>query len=274
MVDGLPSTVYILRVAITGPTANSVARVAVWLTHEASPMTPPTGTMSPTVQRVVFCVLAAVVFLEVGCVSRRTYEKVKADTLEETQVLEAVRGDLRELDQEIARLQASNRHEDAAVSELRAAIQREEEQLPIMKQRAEDTLALLKTQVATLMNQSWQLARKIVDIRQESVFLQTKVAQYKEEIKRPQASVMVDSERAKLVITEPVISEESISSVGSAQNTELTQVAQAASPPPSPAPIKPAAPSPSVKIDPPSIIDSWIEMITSWLSKIWNWLLA
>ncbi len=237
-------------------------------------MTPPTGTMSLAVQRVVFCVLAAVVFLEVGCVSRRTYEKVKADTLEETQVLEAVRGDLRELDQEIARLQASNRREDVAMSELRAAIQREEEQLPIMKQRAEDTLALLKTQVATLMNQSWQLARKIVDIRQESVSLQAKVAQYKEKIERPQASVMVDSERAKLVITEPVISEESISSVGPAQNTELTQVAQAASSPPSIAPIKPAAPSPSVKVDPPSIIDSWIEMITSWLSKIWNWLLA
>ncbi len=233
-----------------------------------------TGTMSPAVQRAVFCVLAMVVFLEVGCVSRRTYERVKAETVEQSQALEAVRGDVRELDQEIAGLQASNRREDAAVSELRAAIQREEEQLPIMRRRAEDALASLKTQVATLMNQSWQLARKIVDIRQESVSLQTKVAQYKEKIERPQASVMVDSEREKLVITEPVISEESISSVVPTQNTELTQVAQAAPPPPSPAPIKPAASSPSVKVDPPSIIDSWIEMITSWISKIWNWLLA
>jgi hypothetical protein len=160
------------------------------------------------------------------------------------------------------------------MSELRGTIQREEEQLPIMRQRAEDALASLKTQVATLMNQSWQLARKIVDIRQESVSLQTKVAQYKEEIQRPQASVMMDSEREKLVITEPVISEESISSVGPTQNSELIQVAQAVPPPPSPAPLKSAAPSPSVRIDPPSIIDSWIEMIASWLSKIWNWLLA
>jgi uncharacterized protein YlxW (UPF0749 family) len=237
-------------------------------------MTRPTGTRSLAVQRVVFCVLAAVVFLEVGCVSRGTYEKVKAETLEQTQVLEGVRGDVRELDQEIAGLQASNRREDAAMSELRAAIQREEEQLPILRQRAEDALASLKTQVATLMNQSWQLARKIVDIRQESVSLQTKVAQYKEKIERPQASVMMDSEREKLVITEPVISEESISSVVPTQNSELTQVAQAAPPPPSPAPIKTAAPSPSVKIDSPSTIDSWIEVITSWLSKIWNWLLA
>ncbi|MGB4067068.1 MAG: hypothetical protein WBK08_03440 [Nitrospira sp.] len=237
-------------------------------------MTRLTGTRSLTVQRVVFCVLAAVVFLEVGCVSRGVYEKVKAETLEQTQALEAVRGDVRELDQEIAGLQASNRREDAAMSELRGTIQREEEQLPIMRQRAEDALASLKTQVATLMNQSWQLARKIVDIRQESVSLQAKVAQYKEDIQRPQASVMVDLEREKLVITEPVISEESISSVVPTGNTELTQVAQAASPPPSPAPIKPAAPSPSVKIDPPSTIDSWIEMITNWLSKIWSWLFA
>ncbi|TKB63031.1 MAG: hypothetical protein E8D48_07045 [Nitrospira sp.] len=237
-------------------------------------MTRPTGTRSLAVQRVVFCVLAAVVFLEVGCVSRRTYEKVKAETLEQTQALEAVRGDVRELDQEIAGLQASNRREDAAMSELRATIQREEEQLPIVRQRAEDAFASLKTQVATLMNQSWQLARKIVDIRQESVSLQTKVAQYKEEIQRPQASVMMDSEREKLVITEPVISEESISSVVPTQNSELTQVAQAVPPLPSPAPLKSATPSPSVRIDPPSIIDSWIEMIASWLSKIWNWLLA
>ena len=237
-------------------------------------MTRPTGTRSLAVQRIVFCVLAAVVLLEVGCVSRRTYEKVKSETLEQTQALEAVRGDVRELDQEIAGLQASNRREDAAMSELRGTIQREEEQLPIMRQRAEDALASLKTQVATLMNQSWQLARRIVDIRQESVSLQTKVAQYKEKIERPQASVTVDSEREKLVIPEPVISEESISSVVHAQNTQLTQVAQAAPFPPSLAPLKPAAPSPSVKIDPPSIIDSWIDMITSWLSKIWNWLLA
>ncbi len=124
------------------------------------------------------------------------------------------------------------------------------------------------------MNQSWQLARKIVDIRQESVSLQTKVAQYKEEIQQPQASVKVESEREKLVITEPVISEESKSSVAPTLSTEPNQVVQAAPPLPSPAPLKPAAPSPSVKIDPPSTIDSWVDMITSWLSKIWSWLFA
>ena len=143
--------------------------------------------MSLVTQRVVLCALAAVLLLEVGCVSRRTYERVKAETVEQTRALEAVREDVRELDGKVAGLQASNRREDAAMSELRAAIQREEEQLPILRQRAEDTLASLKTQVATLMNQSWHLARKIVDIRQESVSLQTKVAQYKEEIEQDQS---------------------------------------------------------------------------------------
>ncbi|MBH0203444.1 MAG: hypothetical protein HP496_14385 [Nitrospira sp.] len=234
----------------------------------------PTGTRSLAVQRVVFCVLAAIVLLEVGCVSRRTYERVKAETVEQTHALEAVRGDVRDLDQEIAGLQASNRREDAAMSELRAAIQREAEQLPRMRQRAENALALLKTQVATLMNQSWHLARKIVDIRQESTSLQTKVTQYKEELERRPASVMVAPERATLAITEPVISEESLSSVVPTRETEPTQVAQAASSPPGLPPVKPSVSSPSVNVDPPQANESWIGMVISWLAAFWQWLLS
>jgi septal ring factor EnvC (AmiA/AmiB activator) len=235
-------------------------------------MTRPTATMSPVVQQVVLCVLAAVLLSEAGCVSRRTYESVKAEMLEQTQALESVREDVRELDREIAGLQASNRREDAAVSELRATIQREEEQLPIMRQRAEDTLASLKTQVATLMNQSWHLARKIVDIRQESVSLQTKVARYKEEMEQAFSPVMAASERDKSAITEAVASEAPVSSVASTQDVESTQVAQAVPPPQSLAPIKPSVSAPSVNVDPPQANDSWIGIITSWFAKIWNWL--
>jgi uncharacterized protein YlxW (UPF0749 family) len=237
-------------------------------------MTRPTATMSPVVQQVVLCVLAAVLLSEAGCVSRRTYESIKAEMLEQTQALESVREDVRELDREIAGLQASNRREDAAVSELRTAIQREEEQLPIMRQRAEDTLASLKTQVATLMNQSWHLARKIVDIRQESVSLQTKVAQYKEEMEQTLSPVMAASERDKSVITQAISSEAPASSVAPTQDAEPTQVTQAAASPPQSLapPVKPSVSSPSVNVDPPRANDSWIGIITSWLSKIWNWL--
>ena len=235
-------------------------------------MTRPTGTTSPVVQRVVLCVLAAVLLLEVGCVSRRTYDRVKAETLERAQALESAREDVRELDREIAGLQASNRREDAVTSELRATIQREEEQLPILRQRAQDTLASLKTQVATLMNQSWHLARKIVDIRQESVSLQAKVARYKEEIEQVRAPVTAASERDQLAITQTVASEAPASSVAPTQDAEPTQVAQAAPPSPSLAPVKPSVSAPSVNADPPQASDSWIGIITGWFTKIWNWL--
>ena len=237
-------------------------------------MTRPTGTMSLVAQRVVLCALAAGLLLEVGCVSRPTYEKVKAETLEQTQVLEAVREDLRELDQEIAGLQASNRREDAAVSKLRAAFQREEEQLPIMRQRAEDTLASLKTQVATLMNQSWHLARKIVDIRQESDSLQTEVAQYKKEMERAQLSTLAASGVNSSSTTQAAVIEPPPSTEPTSPSEASPQIAQANPTPLSPAPIKPPAPVPSVKVDPPSTNDSWIGIIAGWLTKIWNWLFA
>jgi septal ring factor EnvC (AmiA/AmiB activator) len=232
-------------------------------------MTCPTVTTSLVAQRVVLSVLAVMFLAETGCVNRHTHDRVKAETLVQTQALEAVREDLRELDRVIAELQAANRHEDATTAELRATIQREEEQLPIMRQRAEDTLASLKTQVATLMNQSWHLARKIADIRHESASLQTRVAQYKEEIEQARTPMMVASERET-----PVISEVSTPSVASTQEAELTQVAQAALPPPSPGPVKPSVPSPSVKADPPSANESWIDSIIGWFVKIWNWLLS
>lgn len=235
-------------------------------------MTCPADTMSLVVQRVVLCVLSMALLLEAGCVSRHTYDRVKGETLEQTQALESVRADIRQLDQEIASLQASNRREDATVSELRAAVQREEEQLPIMRQRAEDTLSFLKTQVATLMNQSWHLARKIVDIRQESVSLQAKVARYKEEIGGVRAPVTVASERDQLVITQTVASEAPASSVAPTQDAEPIQDAQATPPPPSLAPGKPSVSVPSVSADPPQASDSWIEIITGWFAKIWNWL--
>jgi uncharacterized protein YlxW (UPF0749 family) len=235
-------------------------------------MTRPSGTMSPVVQRVVLGVLAMVVLLEVGCVSRRTYEGVKAETLEQTQALEAVREDLRELDQEIAGLQASNRREDSAVSALRASVQREEEQLPIMRQQAEDTLASLKIQVATLMNQSWHLAQKIVDIRQESASLQTRVAQYKEKIEQVQFSTLAASDVSRPSVAQTAVIEPPPSTVPISPSTAPPQMAQTNPTPPPP--VKPATPSPAVKVDPPSTNDSWIGMIVNWLSAFWKWLIS
>jgi peptidoglycan hydrolase CwlO-like protein len=217
----------------------------------------------------VLCVIAAVGCLAVGCVSQRTYEKVKAETLEQTQALEAVRADVRELDREIAEWQASNRREDAAVSELRAAIQQEEEQLPIMRQRAEDTLALLKTQVATLMNQSWHLARKIVDMRQESASLQAEVAQYKADLEKARSSMPVASDPDKPAVNQVAITEAHAASPLASPNAAATESAPAT---PSASPVTPSVATPSVSVDPPAASPSWIEIITGWFAKIWSWL--
>lgn len=227
--------------------------------------------MSSAAQLVALCMLTMTLLLEVGCVSRRTYDRVKTGTLEQTQALEAAREDVRALDREIVDLQASNRREDAALSELRASIQREEAQLPMMRERAEDTFATLKTEVATSMNQSWDLARKIVDVRQETVSLQTKVAQHKEEIEQAKLSALVASSAngpPQATAIEPSPSTVPTNSSAASPPIEPTD-----STPPSPPPVTPAVPSPSVEVDPPSTgDDSWIGMILSWLSKIWNWL--
>lgn len=235
-------------------------------------MTRPTGTMSLVVQRVVLCVFALAILLDIGCVSRRTYERVTAETVEHTQALEGVRADVRELDLEIAGLQASNQREDTVVSELRASMQREEEQLPIMRQRAEDALSLLKIQVATLMNQSWHLARKIVDIRHESASLQTKVAHYKEELAQAQLSTVVASNTNEPAIAQTAVSEPPASIAPATPSAPVPQIEEVNLIPQTPAPANPATPSPSVMVDPPSTNDSWIGIITSWFSKIWNWL--
>jgi hypothetical protein len=158
------------------------------------------------------------------------------------------------------------------MSELRASIEREKAQLPILRQRAEDTLASLKIQVATLMNHSWHLARKIVDIRQESMSLQAKVAQYKEAMEQARTPGMVASERDKPSITQTVTTEAPASSVAAIQDAEPTQVPQAPSPPPGLPTVNPSVSAPSVNVDPPQTNDSWIGIITGWLAKIWNWL--
>ncbi|MBH0208473.1 MAG: hypothetical protein HP495_08150 [Nitrospira sp.] len=141
-------------------------------------MTTPTSRLSAIRQWITVCMLAGALGTEFGCVSRSAYERVKAEAQEHAQALQSVHAEVKELDQQIAGLQAANRHEDAATAELRAALQREEEQLPVMRQRAEMMLTSLKGQVASLMNQSWNLARKIPDLRHESASLQNTAAQY------------------------------------------------------------------------------------------------
>jgi peptidoglycan hydrolase CwlO-like protein len=232
--------------------------------------------VSPVVQRVVLCLLAATLLTDLGCVSRRAYEQIKAETIEHTQALGAAQEDIKELDQQIAGLQAANRYEDAIAGELRATIQREEEQLPIMRQQAEERLSSLKTQVASLLNQSWHLARKIADIRDESASLQSMAGRYKQEMEETHASLrQVVSHSTKPSVTHaPPAEEPSLPTPPPIEEIAPPQVAQAVSPPPNLEPDTPSASSSSVNVEPSTTYDSWIDMITGWLVAFWNWLIS
>jgi chorismate mutase len=239
-------------------------------------MTNPSTSVSPVVQRVVLCLLATTLLTDIGCVSRRAYEQIKAEAIEHTQALDTAREDIKELDQQIAGLQAANRHEDAIAGELRVTIQREEEQLPIMRQQADERLFSLKTQVANLLNQSWHLARKIADIRDESASLQAMAARYKQEMEEAHASLRrVASHSTKPSVTHTTPAEEpSIPALPPIEDIAPPQVAQAVSPTPNPALVAPSASSSPVNVEPSTTNDSWIGMITSWLLALWNWLIS
>lgn len=239
--------------------------------HEAIPMTHPTVTVSVVLQRVGLCLLAAVLLMETGCVSRRIYERTKAETAEHTQAFESVREDVKALDQQIAELHAANHREDAAVSDLRMAIQQEEDQLPIMRQRSEERLSSLKVQVATLMNQSWHLARKIADMRQERASLQTLVAQYKEEMEATPSPLLAAADLNQPAMAPATVTDASVSSAPLGES-ELTQIAQAAPAASGLTPAKPAVSSSPVNLEPPTTTTSWIGVIANWFSMIWNWL--
>ncbi len=261
-------------------------------------MTNPTRSASAVVKHVALFLLATALLMDIGCVSRRAYEQLKAEIQERTQALESVQDDVRGLDQEIAVLQATNRRKNITIDELLAAIQREQELLPVMREEAEERHSSLKTQVASLLDQSWHLARKIADLRQANASLQTMAAQYKQEMRQIQAQtqthtpvlVAAHSEQPSgtpsTTTEEPVttaapepppVEEEQPSSLMSDESGAPPQVAQAASPAPDLTPVTPSVPSPPsapVNVEPPEAEESWFDMITSWLLAFWNWLIS
>lgn len=260
----------------------------------------PTRSASAVVKQVALCLLAAALSMDIGCVSQRAYEQLKAEMQEQTQALETVREDVRGLDQEIAVLQATNRRKNITIDELLATIQREQELLPIMREEAEERHSSLKTQVASLLDQSWHLARKIADLRQANASLRTMADQYKQEMRLVQAQtqahtpVLVAAHSEQLPITastateEPAASaipepppveveEEQPSSLMSDESRTPPQVAQAASATPDLTPVTSSVSSPSpapVIVEPPEAEESWFDMIAGWLLAFWNWLIS
>lgn len=232
-------------------------------------MTHPTTIVLRTLQRITVCLLAGMLPIEVGCVSQSAYERLKTKAQEDTQTLEVVRNEVKELDQQVAWLQAANRQDDATAAELRMALQHEEEQLPIMRERAEASLASLKGQVTALMNQSWNLARKIADLRHESASLQSTAAQYKQEMEEAPAAGPVAADEEEPRVAQAIATEPAVPAQPPPQVPIVAQRPEPVAPTPNLSP-----PAPSMNPEPVETNDSWISIILSWLTTFWNWLLS
>ena len=232
-------------------------------------MTHPTTIVLRTLQRITVCLLAGMLPIEVGCVSQSAYERLKTKAQEDTQTLEVVRNEVKELDQQVAWLQAANRQDDATAAELRMALQHEEEQLPIMRERAEASLTSLKGQVTALMNQSWNLARKIADLRHESASLQSTAAQYKQEMEEAPAAGPVAADEEEPRVAQAIATEPAVPAQPPPQVPIVAQRPEPVAPTPNLSP-----PAPSMNPEPVETNDSWISIILSWLTTFWNWLLS
>ncbi len=219
------------------------------------------------IQRISLCLFAGALLTGVGCVAQHTYDTARAEADELTRDLDAARSDIAELDQRIAALQAVNRQEDAVTAELRAAVQREQEMLPILRQRADEKAAALQTQVAHHVSQNRMLAREMADAKQESASLRAMVTRYRQEMREsqslpaPLASAVSTPTPPQLSLTPVVPPVARINPAASPQQTAQANPV---------APAKQATAPRLAKIEPAPVDDSWTGMIKNWMSSLWS----
>jgi hypothetical protein len=149
------------------------------------------------------------------------------------------------------------------------AIQREEEMLPIRRQRSDDQLAALQTQVARLVNQSRLLTREMANARQESASLKVLVAQYKQEIEESESlSIPLEPAANTPAHIQPTVTEV-VPPVPQTTETVIPQQTAQATPFPPAAQTTPPRP---IEIEQAPVDDSWMGMIMSWLASLWSWI--
>lgn len=212
---------------------------------------------------------ASALLVIAGCVSQQTYEKARAEANDMTRALEMARIDVTEMEQRINALQALNKKEAATTAEIRAAIQVETDSAPLLRQRADDRIAALQTQLAHLLNQGRQLRRDLAEIKQEGASFQAVLTQYKQDLE----------ESPLLSLATPPSSVQSPpppSPVPLAALTSPVPAPVAQAPAPQPAPLdpaaKPSAPARPLKAGQLQTDDSWTGMIKGWVSSLWGWI--
>jgi hypothetical protein len=222
----------------------------------------------------ISCLLAGILLVGTGCVSQRAYDQVKAERNDLTRALDAERANVSELDRHIAQLKAANREEDDAATELRTAIQREQERLPLLTQRANAQLVSLQTQVANLVHQSRLLARQVADAKRESSSLKVLVAQYQQEVEEAQsipepfASPPSPEPASTPAPTQPIIAQPTPAVAAPNPVTPPQQMAQVTPV----TPVKPPAQPRPVQTPSTPVEESWFDMVINWLSSVWNWI--
>ncbi len=221
------------------------------------------------IQQICLCLLTGALLTGVGCVSQQTYDKTRAEVSELTRTLDTTRTDVKELDQHIAALHAANRQEDAATTELNAVIQREHDMLSILRQRADDKLVALQTQVAHLVNQSRLLAREMADAKQEDASLQAMVTQYKQDIEESRSlSTQLASAANTPASAKPTLTPVVPSVAPPSPDKSPQQIAQVKPL----TPLKQSTPARSPKSAPAEADESWADWIKNWVSSLWNWI--
>jgi hypothetical protein len=219
-----------------------------------------------TITPIGFCLL-----LGAGCVSQQTYDTIKTQADELTRALEGARTENQELEQEIATLKLRNKQEDAALAEVRAAIRDTMEAAPMVRQRADDKLGALQTQVAYLVNQNRLLGREMADAKQERVSLQALAAQHKQEVDEASRSVLTPS--AFTQPPQPGVPNRLTPSVTTpVPHPVPPSVTTASAQSPPSLPVKTATVPRPANAVPNQPDESWTGMIKSWASSLWDWI--
>lgn len=232
-------------------------------------MTPRAARLDPNRRRWILSWTALGVAIGLtGCVAQSTYDKEVAETAKIRETLAEAQVEAAALLKQVQDLQASNRELDNTAETVRAAIQREEEATAALRQRAQDRLATLQTQLAGLINQRRILGRDLADAKQQNASLRASVAQVKRELEERQAQLaQVTPLPAAPVAPEAGAAGTPMQSPSPGQSAPQQEAAKAAPPAATPPPgsTVPAA-------EPAPVDESWAGWLMSWLASLWSWI--
>lgn len=215
---------------------------------------------------------ACTMWTVVGCVSQQTYDTARGEVEQLRRTLEKERVDVQDLEQEIASLHSTSQQSETELATIRTAIQRALDLATLTRQRADEKLAALQTQVAYLVNQSRSLSRELSDARQESASLQASVSRYKSELDelrpfpRPVSTMPMQPTAptpVPLTASTPVPTLPPAATPAAAPAQPAQDNAGAATRPPVIRPTKTA---------PTEVDDSWTGMVKGWVSSLWDWI--